>query len=67
MEPIPESIHPSWIPHLQPLFDDAKMKLIKDEILPQTKFYPEGKSIFRVFSMPLQAVKVVIIGQDFLN
>lgn len=64
MENMPNGIDPSWHPHLKPLFEDSKMKLINTEILPQTKFYPEGKNIFRVFNAPLHAIKVVIIGQD---
>lgn len=61
---IPDIIHESWHEHLQFLFDDVKMQKIKDEVLPRAKFYPEAKDIFRVFSMPLDQIKVVILGQD---
>lgn len=64
MEPIPSIIHESWHKLLQPLFDDEKMKIIKHEILPSSPFYPLPENIFRVFSMPLQDIKVVILGQD---
>ena len=64
MEKIPEIIHQSWHPHLQPLFDDYKMKLIKENILPKCTFYPKGQDIFRVFKMPLSAIRVVILAQD---
>lgn len=64
MEKIPDIIHPSWHEYLQPLFDDKKMLLIKNQVLPRCKFYPESDKIFRVFNMPVQDIKVVILGQD---
>ncbi len=33
MEKIPDIVHLSWHPHLQFLFDDPKMNLIKDKLL----------------------------------
>ena len=64
MEKIPDIIHESWHKHLQPLFDDPKMELIKSKLLPNCKFYPDVQNIFRVFSMPLNEIRVVILGQD---
>jgi uracil-DNA glycosylase len=64
MEKLPQIIHSSWHEHLQPLFDDPKLAIIKDSILPAATFYPEKKDIFKVFSMPLEDIKVVILGQD---
>lgn len=64
MEKLPQIIHSSWHEHLQPLFDDPKMALIKDSVLPAAKYYPERVQIFKVFSMPIDAIKVVILGQD---
>jgi uracil-DNA glycosylase len=64
MEQIPPIIHESWHPFLQELFDDEKMLMLKDDILPRAKFYPQSKNIFRVFSMPFDQIKVVILGQD---
>lgn len=64
MQKIPDVIHPSWHEHLQPLFNDEKMMIIKDKILPECNFYPSGPDIFKVFSMPLEDIRVVILGQD---
>jgi uracil-DNA glycosylase len=64
MQQLPPIIHETWHKHLQPLFDDPKMIMIKDEVLSQSPYYPERKDIFRVFSMPLNEIKVVILGQD---
>lgn len=64
MEKIPDIIHESWHELLQPLFDDPKMDIIKTKLLPYCKFYPEAAHIFRVFEMPIDEVKVVVLGQD---
>lgn len=64
MSNIPSIIHESWHPHIGKLFDDPKMNFIKTKILPKHQFYPDSKSIFRVFGMPLESIKVVILGQD---
>lgn len=64
MQQLPPTIHESWHKYLQPLFDDPKMIMIKDKVLLQTPYYPERKDIFKVFTMPLNEIKVVILGQD---
>lgn len=64
MEKIPEVVYESWHRHLQVLFDSNEMKYMKYELLPKTRFYPEGRDIFNVFRMPLDRIKVVILGQD---
>lgn len=64
MEKMPSAIHESWHKYLQPLFDNPKMIMIKNEVLSAAPYYPDRENIFRVFSMPLQEIKVVIIGQD---
>jgi uracil-DNA glycosylase len=64
MEQIPKVIHESWHKYLEPLFQDDRMKFIKYEILTRDKFLPSPENIFRVFSMPLEDIKLVILGQD---
>jgi len=64
MAKIPDVVHESWHKYLQPLFDDPKMDLLNTDILLRTAFYPAPEHIFRVFSMPFDKVKVVILGQD---
>lgn len=61
---IPVIIHPSWIPHLTPLFELPSMRQLNEEILIHGTFYPSPENIFRVFKMPLHEIKVVILGQD---
>lgn len=65
MEKLPSIIHESWHPFLQPIFDNSPdLERIRDLILPTNNFYPEKQNIFRVFSMPMDEIKVVILGQD---
>src|SRR5687768_16007765 len=64
METIPSIIHPSWIPHINPLFELPEIIDFRTRILPTGKYYPEKSNIFRVFTMPLQDIKVVVLGQD---
>lgn len=64
MANIPVIIHPSWIPHLTPLFELPSMKLLNEEILIHGTFYPAPENIFRVFKMPLHEIKVVCLGLD---
>lgn len=40
------------------------MLKIRDEILPNIKYYPDKENIFRVFKKPINSIKVVILGQD---
>lgn len=60
---IPKVVHESWHEYLQPLFDDLKMSMVL-ETVSKVKYYPEKKDVFRVFAMPMYAIRVVILGQD---
>ncbi len=64
MNKLPETIHESWHPYLQFLFDDKKMEMMRTGILVNDPFYPAPTDIFNVFKMPLDKIKVVILGQD---
>lgn len=64
MANIPVTIHESWIKHIEPLFKLPPMKILNEEILIHGTFYPNPQDIFRVFKMPLEEIKVVILGQD---
>lgn len=56
-------IDSSWNPILGSLYQDPLLKL-RDEILPNIKFYPEKEDIFNAFQKPLKDIKIVILGQD---
>ena len=56
-------IHESWWESMTVLFKDKRMdKILK--ILDKTKFTPSKKNIFKVFSMPISNIRVVILGQS---
>lgn len=62
-------IHPSWLVHLAPEFEQPYMQQLKAFLLAEKQsgsvIYPESKNIFNAFnSTPLDQVKVVILGQD---
>lgn len=56
-------IHESWYSIKQYLYEEPLIKL-NNEILPNIKYYPNKKDIFNVFKIPLNQIKVVILGQD---
>lgn len=65
----PIDLHPSWLAHLAPEFEQPYMKNLKAFLLAEKQqgkvIYPESKNIFNAFnSTPLDQVKVVILGQD---
>jgi len=60
---IPQSIHESWHPLIGGFFESDSWKNLRDNVL-KYKFYPEKQNVFRVFQMPVDKIKVVILGQD---
>jgi uracil DNA glycosylase len=54
-------IHYSWKPILSEFNTDAFL-YFKNELLPREKYYPEADKVFRVFSMPVSAIRIVVIG-----
>lgn len=59
-----DKIHSSWKPIRELLDEDEKLKYLNQKILPNCKFYPAPMDIFNVFQMPVEDIKVVILGQD---
>lgn len=62
-------LHPSWLAHLAPEFEQPYMQQLKAFLLVQKQqakvIYPPSKLIFNALnSTPLDQVKVVILGQD---
>ena len=57
------SIHYSWRPLLSEFNTDAFL-YFKNEVLPKEKYYPEAQEVFRVFSMPMSEIKVVVIARE---
>lgn len=57
------NIHPSWNPIVGLLYQEPLVTL-NNNILPNISYQPKKEDIFNVFSMPLDDVKVVILGQE---
>ena len=62
-------LHPSWLTHLREEFSNPSMtrlrQFLQAELAQGKTIYPHGKDIFRALtSTPMDALKVVIIGQD---
>lgn len=61
---VPNGIHHSWHKYLKPIFASEAMSYIKNVLLPFKPFCPQAPLIFRVLSMPIDKIRVVVIGQD---
>ena len=57
------SEYPEWAPFFTRPDVVAILETI-DTTVSSRSFYPESNNIFRVFSLPLQQIRVVILGQD---
>lgn len=65
MKHLPKNFHSSWYPYVEKLFEDERMIYIRDQLLwDDESYYPDRSIIFKVFEMPIQDIKVVILGQD---
>lgn len=59
-----DQIHESWIPHIGFALNSTRMKSIEDTLIVPGLINPEPENIFRVLTMPLDEVRVVIVGQE---
>jgi uracil-DNA glycosylase len=60
---IADTFDSSWHPIINLLYQEP-LKTLSEKILPNISYQPEAKNIFRIFSMPVTDIKVVILGQD---
>jgi uracil-DNA glycosylase len=58
-----ERIHNSWDP-IKPYLNTEELVYLRGTVLPSIIYYPKREDIFRVFSLPVNKVNVVILGQD---
>lgn len=58
-----DSFHSSWYPIVNLLYQEP-LKSLSEQILPEISFQPQKEDIFRIFSLPVTDIKVVILGQD---
>lgn len=62
MNPI-EVIDKSWQPIISLLYEEP-LKTLREKVLPEISYQPQKMDIFRVFEMPVDKIKVVILGQS---
>lgn len=55
--------HESWEP-LRPLFNSEPLKTLFQEVLPENSFNPAHLNILRVFELPVEEIRVVILGHE---
>ncbi|WP_040159528.1 uracil-DNA glycosylase [Mobilicoccus massiliensis] len=64
--PLSELVHPTWATALAPVEDDiARLgAFLREELAAGRPYLPAGKHVLRAFERPLDAVRVLIVGQD---
>jgi uracil-DNA glycosylase len=64
--PLTELVHPSWLPALQP--QQGRIHELGDflraEVSAGRGYLPAGAQVLRAFTQPLEAVRVLVVGQD---
>lgn len=58
-----EIIHESWQP-IMPILNQEPLLGFKERVLPNCSFQPKKEDIFKVFRMPVNKIKIVLLGQD---
>lgn len=66
VRPLPELVHPSWLPVLESVADKiaACGDFLRIEVAKGRGYLPAGEHVLRAFSVPLEDVRVLIVGQD---
>ncbi|MFC6237331.1 uracil-DNA glycosylase [Longivirga aurantiaca] len=64
--PLTELVDPGWAVALEPVADDiARMgEFLRAEVAAGRGYFPAGENVLRAFTRPLDAVRVLIVGQD---
>lgn len=64
--PLEDLVHPTWVPVLESERDTlaALGDFLRTETAEGHRWLPAGENILRAFTTPLDAVRVLIVGQD---
>lgn len=64
--PLTELVDPSWVPALEPVADTLTRmgQFLRAEVASGRGYLPAGDRILRAFTHPLDAVRVLVVGQD---
>lgn len=64
--PLDELVHASWVPALRP--HEATLtalgEFLREEVAAGRGYLPAGRHVLRAFELPLDDVRVLIVGQD---
>ncbi len=65
-QPLSSLVHSSWVPALEPVASTvaALGDFLRAEIAAGRGYLPAGPHVLRAFQQPLDAVRVLIVGQD---
>ncbi|HET8594686.1 MAG TPA: uracil-DNA glycosylase [Intrasporangium sp.] len=64
--PLHENVHPSWVPALEPVAETiARLgDFLRAEVAAGRGYLPTGDAVLRAFTVPMDDVRVLIVGQD---
>ncbi len=64
--PLRELVHPSWATVLEPVEPTvaALGNFLRAEVAAGRGYLPDGRHVLRAFTQPLDAVRVLVVGQD---
>ncbi|WP_446667010.1 uracil-DNA glycosylase [Flexivirga sp. B27] len=66
VRPLDELVHESWLPVLEPVADKVAAcgEFLRAELAAGRGYLPDGDKVLRAFELPLDDVRVLIVGQD---
>lgn len=66
VRPLHENVDPSWVPALEPVSATiARLgEFLRAEVAAGRGYLPAGDAVLRAFSVPMDDVRVLIVGQD---
>ncbi len=64
--PLADLVHPSWVPALEPVAGTITEMgdFLREEVAAGRGYLPAGANILRAFTVPLDDVRVLVVGQD---
>lgn len=66
MTPLPDLVHPGWLPALEPVADRIRAmgQYLRDELAEGRGYLPPGPLVLRAFTGDPDTVRVLVVGQD---
>ena len=64
--PLRDLVHPTWVDALAPAEETVAQvgEFLREEVAAGRGYLPGGPHVLRVFEQPLDAVRVLVVGQD---